>query len=636
MRHTGHLSITSENHQDFARLQEITGNLTIGINSGYARHDDVGVVEVVLPALTGITGSLVVNEGVTLQAPELLRVSGNLKLSGEIKMPRLASVGGCVSFYAEAEPQVRSDQTHARRRYQLPALSSIRNSLTISADVELPALTLVGTYLHIGQHKRAGNMYFEHNKIPARGNLPLLVSTGGSLTIVEQAELNAPALMEVEGDVAIEADICLPALAYIGSRLRIREGRVQLPLLTSVRGNAEINGNAELPMLTKVEGSLTTQRQDLELPILTSVEGDVDIKYRIVLPMLVRINGNLSVCYQSAEMPALEYVGGNVEYGYKGGLSAPFLASVAGYPYPSNDPTRHIGDLVIETTSLEQYKFLTEVTGNLTISAACELPQLVRVGGLLLIQQDAQIPKLQNIGTDLVINYRCQADLPELLSVGRSCVLAMKIDLISTDVVPYLPKLVRVGGNLDPQIGCEMPALSEVGGDLLSAWGDELPKLYSVNGSVTIRGDAKLPMLTSIGGSLYVKEYVELPRLMWVYESVFLSGRAKLPLLMSVGHSLEVSANSWIPLLKEIGKDLTISAHVQLPALACVGGSLQVNSDVNLPSLAKIGGDLICFLNHNVRLPSLVFIGANLNLRGGTTAQLPNVAFVGGVRSILN
>ncbi|MBW3512163.1 hypothetical protein [Janthinobacterium sp. NKUCC06_STL] len=594
MKHTGHLEISAMNYEQFVQLEEVTGNLTIRIEHGTQRQVDP------------IVGRLSV----------LARVGGNLELSSKVELPRLVSVTGDLSLYDVEEPTMlryegdEGENPKAGEQYLLSALSSVNGNLKIFADVKMPALTLVGGYLHIDRRKKIRASFAKESG--AKAILPSLASITGSLTIVDQAEVHAPVLTVVGSDVHLTTDACLPALDRVGGDLAIRyKARVQVPVLTNVTGNVQINGNAALPMLTTVKGNFRTQGNDAELPSLMSVGGNIKIDYRASLPLLANVGGNISVSYP-VEMPALERVGGYLNVGKSATLSVPMLTCAAGSPYPFERSKRHMGHLEIDAVNSEKFGSLTEVIGDLVISTAIELPLLVRVSGNLTILQDVRMPVLRSIGGNLTIQQDSRVDLPELLSVGSDCVLVWNKSWSAfNDIIPCLPKLVIVGGRLDMVIGCELPALSEVGGDL-NIHSGELPMLRSVGGMLEIRGDARLSMLTSVGDDLHIHSNVELPRLIRVVGGVYISGRVKLPILMSVGDSLHVSASSWLPMLREVGKDMKISSHVQLPLLTRVGGCLMMNHDVELPVLAEVGGALRLEVGNTGKLPLLAFVGGGV------------------------
>lgn len=672
MNNIGDLTISSANCEAFAHLQEVTGDLTIGIayvdqealrraneisfgddgdgDGGQECHHQPPPARLVLPRLTRISGALFINEhvqllelksvsdrlvvadGATLVAPRLIKVGKDVKLSGQVELPRLASVLGGIAFYINSEVSAQSERDDAQSAsrnpmYILPALSSVKGWLVIHADVNLPALTLVGEYLGIGKYEKAEKSFAVFEKRAAIAELPLLTCVIGSVDIRDHAIMHAPLLTEIVGRLHIETEVCLPALTSVGSSISVRcKELVRLPVLATIGGNVEIRGHVELPMLSSVKGNIQTNWNNAILPSLASVGGNAAISYDANLPCLVSIFGNLSVS-SPIHAPSLKYVGGELEYSWQGKLSAPLLASISGRPYPSDEPARHIGHLTIEANNLASFKTLAEVTGDLIIETDCEMLELVRVGGTLKVLQNVNLPMLDSIGGSLVVKHNCDAQLPELFTIEGGCFIAWKPEGFVTTVIPSFPKLQSIGGALNTFPGCEMPALKEVGKDL-DISSNDLPSLDRVGGSLRISGGATLPLLRNVSDSIYIKHAVELPRLSRVGGSLFVSARTLLPMLMSVGEELGVSASSWFPRLRNVGKNLKISAFAHLPVLTSVTGNLEFGDNARLPALTKIGGDLWNNSSTTGHFPVLTYIGGSVTTLA--PLDLPMLTLLGG------
>ncbi|WP_159690517.1 hypothetical protein [Cognatazoarcus halotolerans] len=631
MKHTGDLEISTENCVQFFLLEEVTGNLTIAVGDQAKNQTWPSSIE--LPALTCVGGSLLIRHSfeapklvsvgdglfvdgaATLMACRLVMVGGDVELGGISNLPRLASVVGDLSIYDVSSPdsdeageESVDENPYADMRHFLPALSSVNGRLAIYADIELPCLTLVGRFFHIGRHSRQGNRWFNSRRAGSKASLPLLASVKDSFTVVDEAELSVPLLIFVGGNVDIRADGDLPALRRVNGGLAIRDkARVKISLLEDVKGTVEINGNVDLPMLTNVGGDLTIKVDNVELPQLGKVDGSLDVAYRAELPYLISVGKNLTTSYV-IDFAALQYVGGRIHIWRSAELLAPHLSCVSGSPYPADLFTRHPGNLEIDASNAEQWKSLAEVAGDLAIRAGVVLPLLTKVAGDLVVGADANLPLLRTIGGTLLVEINVRAHLPELLRVEGKCLLGFTREwILPTGVASYLPKLISVGGDLHPQRDCPMPSLSRVGGGI-EVWDGDFPALHAVGGTLKIHGDVNLPMLTRAQGSVYIYGNVEVPRLISIDGSLFIQERTKAPVLMYVGEKLHVSASSWLPTLMEVGNEVEISAFAQLPMLARIKGYLEINETAKLPALAEVCGRVRIKPNKTAALPFLAFV----------------------------
>lgn len=618
MKHTGDLEITAFNHADFVLLREVSGNLKIAAKSIARTQDWPSVFS--MPMLTRVGGSLdvghhfeapklltvrdglVVSREATLKASGLTTIGGNVELGGWSSLPHLVSIVGDLVIYNVSAPCFGDDDhadsgkdngnCHANTQHYLPAISSINGRLSINADISLPSLTLVGRFFHIGGHKSLGSPSFASGHISSKANCPVLVTVKDSLTVVDGAELQAPSLTFVGGDVDLRTHCVLPSLSRVGGGLAIRDkARVDIPLLEFVKGTVDINGNADLSLLNQVDGNLITKSDHINLPRLTKVGGNLNAAYHIKVPSLVKIGKNLTVSFD-VYFPSLQYIGGFVHRWRSAELVAPALACVAGKPYPCDQNKSYPGNLEITALNAEKFKTLTEVAGDLTIHTEIILPCLTRVAGNLVVKATANLPLLSSVGDSLITEVNIHANLPELLSVEKNCLVGFTRQWIMPNgTVPHLPKLMRVGGNLAPMKSCPMPSLSFIGGDL-EVWGGEFPALCTVEGTLKISGKSDLPMLLQVGKCVHIYADIELPKLMHIGGGLRVSKRAKLPSLMIIGDNMHVSASSWLPVLREVGNGVELSASVQLPRLQRIQGSLKIGVNTKLLALVEVGGHI--------------------------------------------
>lgn len=631
MKHAGDLEISIKNYAQFALLEEVIGNLTIAVADRANDQTSSHLIE--LPALTCVGGSLVirhpfespklesvgngllVDSAAMLVACSLVVVGGDVELGGISNLPLLAGVVGDLSIYDVSSPnsddageELVDESPRADMRHFLPALSSVNGRLAIYADIELPRLTLVGRFFHIGGRTRPGNRYFSSRRAGSKVSLPLLASVKDSFTIVEKAELSVPLLIFVGGDVDIRAHVALPALRKIDGSLAIRDNvHVTVPLLDNVSGAVTINGNVELPLLNTVGRDLQIKVDNVVLPQLAKVGGSLDVAYHAKLPYLVRIGKNLTTSYV-IDFAALQYVGGRIHIWRGAQLLAPRLSYVSGSPYPANVSTHYSGNLEIDASNAEQWKFLVEVAGELIIRVGVLLPALTKVAGDLVVGADADLPVIKSVGGTLLVEINVRAHLPELLTVEGKCILGFTREWIfATGVASHLPKLISVGGELRMQNECPMPSLSRVGG-AMEIWGGEFPVLCTVVGTLNIHGDVNLPMLVSAGGSVYIYDTLEVPSLNSIGGSLFIKGRAKLPVLMSVREKLHAFASCWLPVLMEVGDEVNISAFAQLPMLSRIKGGLEINEAAKLPALTEVCGRVRIKANKTAVIPFLAFV----------------------------
>lgn len=561
-----------------------------------------------------------------------------MELGGKSVLPAILSVAGDLAIYdaSEPPPEEEDDDNCDQERpwtelhHFLPALSSVGGRLSVYAEVELPSLTLIGNFFHAQRREKLGKGYFYDQPLPAKVRMPLLTRVAESFTAMDKAEVYVP-LLTVIGEGDLRTGIHMPALVRIEGRLSVdRDAEADLPVLTLVKGNVGINGKANLPLLAKVEGNLTGKTNSIELPELKEVARSVEIQYYADLPSLVKVGLNF-LAYDAISTPALEYIGGYIHIRkYIGharfrpsqpeGLLAPKLTCVAGQFYPADSSKCHMGHLKIDISNVEQYKSLVEVTGNLSIEAEVDLPFLSKIGGNLEITCHTSLPALIKVAGSVFINHNVRAHLGGLLEIGKNLILSR--DSITTTVVPYLPKLMRVGDNLRADIDLSLPALYEVGGSL-DVGGSELPMLSIVGGIVRIHGSAKLPMLLRAESNVEIYRDVDLPRLIYIGGGLSVRGKANLPVLMYLGGHLVAAKNCWLPVLTEVGGDVQISSFAYLPLLVRIKGRLEINDTVKLPNLAEVGEVLRNHSRRTALLPALTFVSGKRYIESNDDDDLP-------------
>lgn len=639
MIHTGSLTISAQNYATYALLEEVTGNLTIQALSLTEKNPVLNSLTFTkltkikgsvslhhnteMPQLGSVAGSLTVADTATFSAPHLKTVGGDVDLGGKSSLPALLSVAGDLAVYDASEPPPEEEGDYdydqerpwTELRHFLPALSSVGGRLSIYAEVELPSLTLIGDFFHTQRREKLGKGYFYDQPLVAKVSMPVLTRVAKSFTAMDKAEVDVP-LLTVIGEGDLRTRIQMPRLVRIEGRLSVdREAEVELPALTIVKGNVGLSGKASLPLLANVDGSLTSKTNNVELPKLKEVARSVEIQYYADLPSLVKVGLNF-LAFDSISVPSLEYIGGYIHIRkYIGptqfrssqpeGLLAPKLTCVAGQFYPTDISKCHMGHLKINSSNSELYKSLVEVTGNLSIEAEVDLPFLIRVGGNLEITSHTSLAALIKVGGSVFINHNVRAQLAGMVEIGKNLILSR--DSVTTTIVPHLPKLMRVGGDLRADIDLVLPVLYEVGGKL-DVWASELPMLSMVRGIASIHGNAKLPMLLRAESNVDIYRDVDLPRLIYIGGGVSVRGKANLPVLMYLGGHLVAAKNCWLPVLTEVGGDVQISSFAYLPLLVRIKGRLEINDTVKLPNLAEVGGALRNHSRRTALLPALAFV----------------------------
>ena len=160
---------------------------------------------------------------------------------------------------------------------------------------------------------------------------------------------------------------------------------------------------------------------------------------------------------------------------------------------------KHIGNLEITKENQDQFKDITEVSGNVYINGNTKLEALQTVGGYVRVYGNAKLetPQLQTV-SGYVYVYGT-AKFEALQTVGG---------YVSVNGTAKLEALQTVGGGVYVHSGAklETPQLQTVGGDVYvnSNAKLEAPQLQTVGGDVYVYGNAKLEALQTVGGNVYV------------------------------------------------------------------------------------------------------------------------------------
>jgi hypothetical protein len=105
-----------------------------------------------------------------------------------------------------------------RNAYYFSALESVSGTLSIMAEVELPAIKSVGKTIYIHTH----------------ANMPELVSVGGDMNVYSKS--NFPSLVSVGGDLTVDKPSSMHALKSVGGHLYMMDA-CESPALEMVMGH---------------------------------------------------------------------------------------------------------------------------------------------------------------------------------------------------------------------------------------------------------------------------------------------------------------------------------------------------------------------------------------------------------------